>query len=209
VAAPNQGDDIRTLVSRCNRGDKQAWEEFYAMYFNMVSAAVKRISRSEPDETEDTVQEVFIHLFKALKHYDPARSLEAYILEIARRVRISRYRYGAAAKRGGANPHPRNVNAHDSADGEQYVSIRSSNPNQEMQMIQAEEARMLRKALGLISEGCRELLRLRYDQGLSYQEVGEILRAKEGSLRVRVQRCLAALGRSYSRVSSGEVVRKW
>ena len=209
MAAPNQGDDIRSLVSRCNRGEKQAWEEFYAMYFNMVSAAVKRMSRSEPDETEDTVQEVFIHLFKALKHYDPARSLEAYILEIARRVRISRYRYGSAARRGGDNPHPRKVNAHDSADGEQYVSIRSSSPNQEMQMIQAEETRLLRQALGLISEGCRELLRLRYNQELSYKEVGEILNEKEGSLRVRVQRCLTALGRSYSQLSSGEVASKW
>lgn len=209
MAVPSQGDDTRSLVARCNLGEKRAWEEFYARYFGMVSAAVRRMNRSEPDETEDTVQEVFLHLFKALEHYDPARSLEAYILEIARRVRITRYRHGSAAKRGGTNPHHTPINAHDCHDTAQYVSVADSRQDQETQLIRAEQTRALRQALNLISEACRKLLAFRYDQGLSYKEIGAILNEKEASLRVRVQRCLSSLGRSYAQLSSEEVVDRW
>lgn len=209
MVAPSNRDDARSLVARCNLGETRAWEEFYARYLGMVSAAVRRMSRSEADDTEDTIQEVFLHLFRALEHYDPARSLEAYILEITRRVRISRYRHTSAAKRGGTNPHHRQINAHDSRDPEQYVSVADSGQDQEMQLIRAEETRLLRRALGLISEACRKLLGLRYDQGLSYKEIGVILNEKEASLRVRVQRCLASLSKNYSQVSSQEVVDRW
>jgi len=207
--APNHGDDTRSLVARCNLGDKRAWEEFYARYAGMVSAAVRKMSRSELDETEDMIQEVFLHLFKALEHYDPARSLEAYILEIARRVKITRYRHTSAAKRGGTNPHHSPINAHDSHDGQQYVSVADSGENQEKLLIRAEETRFLRQALNFISEGCQKLLGLRYDRGLSYREIGVILNEKEASLRVRVQRCLASLGRNYLRLSSQEVGDRW
>jgi RNA polymerase sigma-70 factor (ECF subfamily) len=209
VATFGQGEDTRSLVARCNLGEKRAWEEFYTKYFGMVSAAVKRMSRSESDEVEDTVQEVFLHLFKALETYDPARSLEAYILQIARRVRISRYRHAAAAKRGGTNPNHAPINAHDCRDREQYVSVADCGQDQETQLIRAEEARALREALNLISEACRKLLGFRYDQGLSYKEMAAVLNEKEASLRVRVQRCLSSLGRSYSQLSSEEVVDRW
>jgi RNA polymerase sigma-70 factor (ECF subfamily) len=209
VAAPTQENDTRVLVARCNLGERRAWEEFYSRYYGMVSAAVRRMSRSEPDDTEDTIQEVFLHLFKALEHYDSSRSLEAYVLEIARRVRISRYRHSSAAKRGGTNPHHRQIDAHDSRDSEQCVSVAGSGPDQEAQLIRAEETRLLRQALDLISEACRKLLGLRYDQGLSYKEIGVILTEKEASLRVRLQRCLASLSKNYSQVSAQEVVDRW
>jgi len=197
------------LVARCNLGDEKAWEEFYARYSGMISAAVRKMSRLEPDETEDTIQEVFLHLFKALEHYDPERSLEAYILEIARRVRISRYRHTSAARRGGTNPRHSPINAHDSHDCEQYVSVADPGEDQETLLIRAEETRFLRQAINVISKECQKLLGLRYDRGLSYKEIGVILNEKEASLRVRVQRCLASLGRNYSRLSSQEVGDRW
>ncbi|MBI4964953.1 MAG: sigma-70 family RNA polymerase sigma factor [Desulfomonile tiedjei] len=209
MPAPKPGDDIRSLVARCNQGERQAWEEFYARYFGMVSAAVKRMSRSKPNETEDTVQDVFLHLFKALGKYDPSRSLEAYILEIARRVGITRYRHASAAKRGGTNPHHRQVDAHDSADRGQCVSVADDGQDQEALYIRAEETHLLRLALNLIGESCRELLGLRYDHGLSYKEIAMILNDKEASLRVRLQRCLASLGRNYSQLSSQGVTDRW
>jgi len=90
------------LVERCNDGEKAAWDEFYARYYGLVSRMVKRYARGRFDETDDMVQEVFIHIFKALRQYDPTRPIETYLLEIARRVRISQYRSLSAQKRGGA-----------------------------------------------------------------------------------------------------------
>lgn len=187
-------DDV-ALIARCNSGDKHAWEEFYRKFLPLIRCAVKRFAQM--DDREDLTQEVFIQLFKALKQYDATRHLEAYIMEIARRVAIGHYRRTSAAKRGGTNPLHR-VNALDGSHEPGYVSIPAPGKDQEANLIMAQEKRLLRAALQTLSEACRNLLGLRYDQGLSYKEIGEILKAKEGTLRVQAARCLSALARGYA-----------
>lgn len=186
------------MIKRCNQGDPSAWEEFYARYLGMISCAVRRHCKPGADELDDVVQEVFISLFKALKDYDPARSLEAYILEITRRVRISRFRRASALKRGGANPISVPISAHDAGQENGYVSLASPTENQETSLIRARERSKLRRALMELSDSCRELLGLRYEQELSYKELASKLQAKEGTLRVRVQRCLSSLAKIYT-----------
>jgi len=188
------GHGLSSLIQRCNRGDRQAWEEFYATYFGLVSSVAKRYSSSHSNDLEDVIQEVFISLFAALKHYDPARSIEAYILEIARRVRIGQHRKATAAKRVG-NPVP--LEGHEKNSERESVEIASANEDQEHSLIKAQEKSLLRKALDRISESCQDLLQLRYDRALSYKEIADILNIKEATLRSQVQRCLSALSASY------------
>jgi RNA polymerase sigma factor (sigma-70 family) len=195
---------LHALIARCNSGDESAWEEFYAQYFGLVSAAVKKYSRNGSEEIEDTVQEIFTNLFRALKRYDPEKPLEAYILEIARRVRISRYRNASALKRGGADRWSESINAHDTRDEAGCLSVASPLENQESSLIRAQETHLLRKALRSLGEACRSLLSMRYYQGLSYKEIGDFLGTREATLRVQVQRCLSSLGRIYSRVAPQE-----
>ena len=189
----------RLLIDRCNRGDSRAWEELYGQYHAMITRAVKRYCGRGPDESEDLVHEVFIQLFRALKGYDANRPLEAYILEIARRVGISRFRKDSALKRGGTNPGTVSLNTHrTSSRDERAIDVPSLEADQEAALINAHEVSRLRSALGKLSENCRKLLFLRYDQGLSYKEIAGKFAVKEGALRVRVQRCLSALAAAYA-----------
>jgi len=204
MLAADRENDFRSLVERCNYGDREAWAQFYALCLPLVSFAVRTSPSSDPAETEDTIQEVFIHLFKALRGYDPTRSLQAYVLEIARRVAVGRFRSISAAKRGGANPAHKRVNAHDCDDDEETVLLASPHEDHEASLIKAQEGAFLRKALGRITDKCRLLLALRYGQELSYKEIAETTGVKAPTLRVRVQRCLSALGQRYSEVSSKE-----
>lgn len=190
---------LRSLVDRCNKGERRAWEEFYRTYVGLVTRAMRRVGSGDPGETEDLVQEVFAHLFKALEKYDPKRPIEAYILEIARRVRISRFRKNTAAKRGGSDRTVLPLDAHDGGEAG-YIMIPSPEGDQEASLVRAQESSLLRKALKTLSEGCRKLLALRYDKGLSYKEISASLGVKEGTLRVRVQRCLSNLARSYGEI---------
>ncbi len=189
--------DPRSLIERCNQGDRRAWEEFYTRYFGMISFAVRRYCAPRVEDHDDLVHEVFINLFKALKHYDSSRPLEAYILEISRRVTISGLRKSSALKRGGINPASVRVNAHDSTEDEAYTQVASSLKDQENALMDAQETFRLRESLARLSESCREVLALRYDKGLSYKEIAARINVKEGALRVRVQRCLDALAREY------------
>ena len=188
---------ITRLIERCTRGERRAWDEFYARYRGLVSCAVRKYGAKGMGDDEDAIQEVFMHLFRALRHYDPSRSLEAYVLEIARRVQISRYRKDSATKRGGKGKTLIPIDAHD-GDERGYISVAAPDDNQETTLIKAQESRLLRMALRSLSEACQKLLAMRYDQGLPYKEMASTLKEKEGTLRVRVQRCMTALGRTYS-----------
>jgi RNA polymerase sigma-70 factor, ECF subfamily len=195
----NSSGELQALIRRCNDGDSRAWEDFYARYHPMISAAVRRRFSSHSADSEDLAQEVFINLFRALKHYDPARSIEAYILEIVRRVGISRYRKESSMKRGGGNLGTASINTHDGEQERGYISVASARDDQETELMKAQETRLLRRALGAISEACRQLLELRYAQGLSYSEISALLGVKEATLRSQAQRCLSSLGREYGR----------
>jgi hypothetical protein len=72
VPAADRENDFRSLIERCNCGDREAWAQFYALCLPLVSLAVRRSAYSDPEDTEDTIQEVFIQLFKALRVYDPS-----------------------------------------------------------------------------------------------------------------------------------------
>lgn len=198
------GNGSKDLVERCNSGDREAWAEFHARYVGLITASVSRHHRAGIHETEDLVQEVFLHLVRALQHYDPARPLEVYILEIARRVAISRFRHLSAQKRGGFSRETRPLDAHDGGDEGGYISVASPDDDQERVLMRAQETNMLRTALAALTESCRKLLGLRYDGGLSYKEIAEMLDEKEASLRVRAQRCLSSLSKQYSLVSMRE-----
>lgn len=155
------------------------------------------------DDREDLIQEAFIQLFKALKHYDSTRPVEAYIMEIARRVAIGHLRKASASKRGGLNPSGR-VDAHDDSPERGFVSVPSPGEDQEASLIKAQEKILLRRAFQGLSEACKTLLGLRYDEGLSYQEIGDVLQVKEATLRVQVARCLTALARLCAEVGLPE-----
>jgi RNA polymerase sigma factor (sigma-70 family) len=200
-----RSDDIGSLIQRCNCGDRSAWEELYAHCLPLVRCAVARLFRSRPEEIDDVTQDVFIHLFKALRLYDASQSIEAYILEIARRVGISRFRHVSALKRGGLNPGRVSIDGHNANDESGWVSIASQAETQEEALIKAQDAGFLRRALGKLSESCRKLLALRYDDELSYGDIALELNVKEGTLRVRVQRCLSSLAAAYAEVSLKEV----
>ena len=78
------------------------------------------------------------------------------------------------------------------------MRVASPMDDPESSLSRAQQAQLLRKALAGLSDGCRELLGRRYDEELSYQEIARQLGVKEGTLRVRLQRCLASLPRIYS-----------
>ncbi len=195
-------EDLTALVTRCNNGDKDAWEELYNKFLPLVRYAVSRCMKSRAQEIDDVVQDVFVRLFSALRTYEPGRPLEVYVLEIARRVAISDFRKSAAAKRGGGRPE---ISLSDSCENPGSYAEQSDSHNQEDMLIRSEEVFRLREALQRLTESCRRLLSLRYELGLAYKDIAAEMKTNEGALRVRVRRCLSALGESYSSSGMREV----
>ncbi|MCA1960267.1 MAG: RNA polymerase sigma factor, partial [Desulfomonile sp.] len=136
--------EIIGLVRRCNEGDEQAWEQFYARYVGMVSRVARRYSTHVSRDLEDIVQEAFVHIFNALKNYDTGRPLDPFVLEITRNVCIGCLRRDAAEKRGGGNPGRLSLDPHDTTDDEGAVVLSSNADNAETALMKAQEARLVR-----------------------------------------------------------------
>jgi RNA polymerase sigma-70 factor, ECF subfamily len=184
------------LVRECLLGSEHAWNEFYRRYVSLVRSVVKRRLGSWHQDVEDLTQSVFAALIASLKSYDPTYSVPTFVRMISERTCIQAYRQNTAAKRSPeGNPSHRSGGEEDV-----HAPLPLPSDSQEDQVERSELLAVLRKAFRSLGEACRELLRLRYYEDLSYLEISKLLGATEGTLRMRAKRCLDELSYSYDRL---------
>jgi RNA polymerase sigma factor (sigma-70 family) len=186
----------RALVQQCLSGSRQAWDEFYNRFCILVAKAVRTKSRCKESDVQDLVQNVFLALYTSLKNYEYQYSLSRFVWMISERVCIDEFRKSTAAKRDKVTVP---LNHHDGGDNE-AVMVRSNLHNQEQQVAEAEMKQMLMTAFKRLGEKCRQLIRLRYLQELSFKEISGLLGEQEKSLAVQAGRCLQVLKDYYLKV---------
>jgi RNA polymerase sigma-70 factor (ECF subfamily) len=80
------------LLARIAHGEQQAFAQCMKEYGGLVWGIARRFSPTRAD-AEDAAQDVFLHLWRNARHFDPGRGSEAvFIATLARRVLISRFR---------------------------------------------------------------------------------------------------------------------
>jgi RNA polymerase sigma factor (sigma-70 family) len=183
----------RTLVQQCLAGSKAAWDGFYDRYLLLVRKVIVRHARCSEHDMQDLVQNIFLAIFTALKNYDHQYPLSRFVWVIGERVCIDEFRRSTATKRDGEHVP---VNHHDHGD-ESATMVLSNIDMQDNQVAGAELLQLLRLAFRQLSDRCRELLRLRYIEELSFKEIIPLLGGKEKTLAVRAGRCLEELKTIY------------
>lgn len=185
----------RGLVEQCLAGSKAAWDEFYDRYVLLVRKVIQRHVRCSESDLQDMVQNVFLALFTALKTYDHQYPLSKFVWVVGERVCIDEYRKATANKRDGQQVP---VNHHDHGD-EGATMVPSNLDMQDNQVAKAELVQLLRLAFRQLGDKCRELLRLRYIEELSFKEIIPLLGGKEKTLAVQAGRCLDELKAIYDK----------
>jgi RNA polymerase sigma-70 factor (ECF subfamily) len=83
--------DDGELARRCAGGDEDAWRQLVARFQRKVwNVAYQFTGRA--DEAEELAQEIFLHLLGALRTFDSAGSLPAWVQRVARNYAIDHYR---------------------------------------------------------------------------------------------------------------------
>lgn len=196
-------DRERLLVERCRTGSSEAWNELYRDY----SALVRRVVRDQkwkPNEQdiEDVTQNVFIDLMPALKKFDCSYSLSQFICGQARRTARDEIRRRIALKR---NAVLDSLDVHDgTADA---VTIAGDCQAQDERLETEELKEVLRFGMAKLSEKCRQIIRYRDYEELSFKEMEEILGEKENTLSVTRKRCLEQLTAICHRLLGEECTR--
>ena len=90
VASPAPPEDSE-LIQRILGGEREAFDQIYERYLPRVFSFVHKRLGNRAD-TEETVQEVFFHVFSCLGSYRHESHFAAWVLGVARRTVANRFK---------------------------------------------------------------------------------------------------------------------
>ena len=156
-----------TLLSRLGRGDADALREVYERYADDVYRIALRLTGSSAD-AYDVTHDVFVGLPEAMQRYDPDRPFGPWLRGVTVRTAQMRLR-SVRRRREVAVP---NVPA---------MAVRSRQDA-------VVDRLTLEKALDELSPDLRSVVVLRELEGLSYQEIADLLGITKSAAAVRLHR---------------------
>jgi len=175
------------LVRRFQRGDRAAFAELVHRYQDQVFASCLRWMRDRT-EAEELAQDVFISVFRSLSKFRGDCEFSTWLFRVVVNHCKNRkiYRHRRAAGR-----HESLENDGDEL-GRQLVEPR---PGAEAAVSAGEAARLIHKALGELDDRTRMIIHLRDLAGLSYDEISSAMEIPRGTVKSRLHRARAQLGR--------------
>ena len=83
----------KALIKRCQRGDRQAFEELIRLYYDYVFGFLLKATANET-LTEDLTQETFLKMIRSIEKFDPNGSagFGTWLITIAKNVYIDHLR---------------------------------------------------------------------------------------------------------------------
>ncbi|MHC4917024.1 MAG: RNA polymerase sigma factor [Planctomycetota bacterium] len=172
------------LIDRCLAGERSAFDHIVRRYQDALYRHLLRLAGS-PEQAEDLCQEAFVKFYRALPKFHRGRTVAPLLFKIATNLwRDGRHRAVASA--------PGPVAGNPVAPCVAEEAIR-----------RVERDAVARAITGLRAE-YREVLSLRYDQGLSYREIAQVTGASEGTVGTRLRRALDALRSVLAHDEEGE-----
>ncbi len=169
--------ELMALVKRALQGDQTACTALFNQYAPQVYRLAYSVLLHQQD-AEDVVQEAFVYVFRNLHRYDPKRgAFRTWLYTIT----ISRCRNARRRK-----VLPMVALTEMLAKGMDPPAPTRENP--ELASMRNDARRALAEGLKTLSPRLREAIALRYGQGLTYREMGEILNipSKTAESRVRL-----------------------
>lgn len=170
---PADKQDI-ILVQRCLDGDSRAFNNLMNKYKRQVFSLIVRLVKS-PADAEDILQDTFIKAYRNLASYDAQYPLLTWLFKIAHNTSIDFLR----ANKG------ETVTIHDE---ENPIELEDTSSSLEEKMEQSSEKELIERMVASVPSPYREVLILRHQQELSYEEIAEAVQIPMGTVKVRLFR---------------------
>jgi len=165
---PEQQSD-QQLIEAANAGDASAFETLYARYRDWVVNLAFRFT-ADRELALDVLQETFLYLAKTFPRFTLTCQLRSFLYPAVKNLSLNARRTAARYEAG--DELFKSLEAPDAKN--------SSNEN-------------LAAALRALPEAQREVLVLRFIEGLALQEIAEALDVPLGTVKSRIHHALAAL----------------
>ena len=185
TARKNPVPEDLDLVRRALAGSQDAYRDLLLRYQRPVLSLIRRMVRNS-SQAEDLAQEVFLKAFRALGSFDQKRKFSSWLFKIAHNATIDQLR------RKKLDTVPLETRDRDEPD---LVGV-LPDPGTE-----APSGRVERRDLALAIEGAiaslkplyREVVILRFQEGLAYEEIAEVTDLPLGTVKTHLFRARKAM----------------
>lgn len=164
------------LVERHRSGDAHAFDEVYERFGELVYNLALRLSGNR-EEAADLTQEIFLRVYRHLGSFGGRSTLKTWIFRVALnhcRDRLSRFSPATLPIEDGME------------DGSTTLADPARSP--EEMALAADDGRRVAEGLSRLPQVFREAVVLRDLEGLSYEEIAEVLGTRVGTVRSRIAR---------------------
>ncbi|MDE0094905.1 MAG: RNA polymerase sigma factor RpoE [Gammaproteobacteria bacterium] len=173
------------VVERVRAGDKQAFNLLVARYQYKIQNLVARLIR-DPAEQEDVAQEAFIKAYRAIGNFRGDSTFYTWLYRIAINT-AKNHLVGAGRK-----PPARDVDVDDSTMlGQVEGLVEMNSPEAILQ--NDELVNTIRQAIAELPDELREAIMLREFDGLSYEDIADVMGCPIGTVRSRIFRARDAI----------------
>jgi RNA polymerase sigma-70 factor (ECF subfamily) len=178
-------EDETRLIELAQRGDEQACAELYDRHYDAVYRyCYYRVS--DVDQAQDLASEVFVRMVEKMDTFRVrGRPLLAWLYTIARNLAIDLHRQNARAKHLPLE-HAAELGSDGRRDPARRVDLRLS-------------AECLAAALKHLTEKQRQVILLKFMEGMHNAQVAKLLGTSEGAVKSLQHRALGALRRALER----------
>ena len=167
------------LVERARAGDRAAFQALFQKYHRRVySVALGVVKR--PEDAMDVVQDAFIKVHKHLATFQGASSFYTWLYRIVMNLGIDHVRRTRKVVEWGDDV-PLDQAA---GDGTMVPKVADANPSRTL--VRRELSDKIRQALDTLPEYHRAVILLREVEGMSYEEIAEVLDVPKGTIMSRL-----------------------
>jgi RNA polymerase sigma-70 factor (ECF subfamily) len=187
-------DTDQQLVQRAQRGDLRAFDLLVLKYQGRIAALVSRYV-SDAGEVEDVTQEAFIKAYRALGKFRGDSAFYTWLYRIA--ANAAKNHLVAKGRRPGADA------TIEDAEGVDEGGLLSESASPEALAMGGELAEVVESALNALPDELKAALMLREFDGLSYDDIADVLGCPVGTVRSRIFRAREAIDQRVKEQISG------
>jgi len=169
------------LVERAQRGDKHAFELLVVKYQRKLGRLLSRFIR-DPAEVEDVAQEAFIKAYRALPSFRGDSAFYTWLYRIG--INTAKNYLVAMGRRAPTTTEFDSEEAENFEDGDQLRDLNTP----EAELMTRQIAATVNQTMEELPEELRTALTLREIEGMSYEDIANVMNCPIGTVRSRIFR---------------------
>lgn len=190
------------LVERVQRGDKRAFDLLVNKYQRKLGRLLSRFIR-DPSEVEDVTQEAFIKAYRALPGFRGESAFYTWLYRIG--INTAKNHLVAMGRRAPTSTELDVEEAEVTEAGDQLRDLNTP----ENQLMSKQVAETVNQSLQELPEELRTAITLREVEGLSYEEIAEVMQCPVGTVRSRIFRAREAVAVKLRPLLGTSKDRRW